>query len=345
LALALALLLPLLASCGDDLETSDTCEHGDQQRASADAPPTTARPEQAAPAQRAFQPVYCLDLADPFVLTVDRLVNDRRFVFGTTVPLYHVPVLIPEGLVRAEKIEDALPEPPSWAAQGGGWAPSVLARGEDFILYYTIKDAASGRQCISMAVSRDAEGPYTDSSKGPLVCPLDLGGAIDPSPFTAADGTTYLTWKNDGNCCGIPTRIWSQPLADDGRSFVGQPAELLRADQGWEGGIVEAPSMLVADGAYYLFYSANSWSSSAYGIGYATCQGPSGPCTKPLDRPWLGSSSDAAGPGGAEVFSDGDQVRMVFHAWIDGKVGYEQGGHRSLFTTAITIRDGAPVAG
>ena len=37
-------------------------------------------------------------------------------------------------------------------------------------------------------------------------------------------------------------------------------------------------------------------------------------------------------------------TRMVFHAWIDGKVGYAGGGHRGLFTTTISIVDGAPVA-
>jgi hypothetical protein len=35
---------------------------------------------------------------------------------------------------------------------------------------------------------------------------------------------------------------------------------------------------------------------------------------------------------------------MVFHAWINGKVDYDNGGHRSLFTTRITIEDGKPVA-
>ena len=85
--------------------------------------------------------------------------------------------------MRSEKVEDALPQLPAWAKDGGSWAPSVLARGETFVLYYTTTDAASGRQCISLAVADRPEGPYADTSTAPLVCPVEDGGAIDPSPF------------------------------------------------------------------------------------------------------------------------------------------------------------------
>ena len=333
-----------IASCGGDLHPSSTCEHSEQDRSTSRAPATTVAPEQPAAGQRSFEPVYCLDLADPYVLSVKRIISRRLYVFGTSIPLAHIPVLIPKGIVRAERIDDALPKPATWAKNTGGWAPSVLERDGSFVLYYTTTDAVSGRQCISLAVSTDPEGPYLDASAAPLVCPLDLGGAIDPSPFVDGDGKAYRYWKNDGNCCRHPTRVWVQPLADDGRSLTGAPAELLRADQPWEGGVVEAPSMLGIDGAYFLFYSANAWNTPAYGIGYATCAGPTGPCTKPLDHPWLGSSPQAAGPGGQEFFIDGrGRTRMVFHAWIDGKVGYANGGHRSLFTTGIGVVDGKPV--
>jgi hypothetical protein len=340
-----ALLSLVLVACGGGLKKSATCDHAEQQRSTAKRPTTPAAPEQEADGTRSFEPVYCLDLADPFVLSVKGTLTTKLFVFGTSVPLMHIPVLIPRGLLRAERVDDALPQPAAWAKDTGGWAPSVLQRGDTFVLYYTITERASGKQCISLAVADTAEGPYQDSSAAPLVCPVDLGGAIDPSPFVDADGTPYLYWKNDGNCCRIPTRLFVQKLAEDGRSVVSPPTELLRADQGWEGGVIEAPSMFEADGAHFLFYSANDWSSPAYGIGYATCASPTGPCTKVIDRPWLGTSSTAAGPGGQELYVDGSgATRMVFHAWIDGKVGYADGGHRGLFTTGISIVNGAPVA-
>ena len=44
--------------------------------------------------------------------------------------------------------------------------------------------------------------------------------------------------------------------------------------------------MMKYQSSYYLFYSANWWESSSYGIGYAVCSSPAGPCTKKtLDGP------------------------------------------------------------
>jgi len=48
------------------------------------------------------------------------------------------------------------------------------------------------RQCISRAVSDNPAGPFVDERSEPLVCQLELGGSIDPSPFVDADGTPYL---------------------------------------------------------------------------------------------------------------------------------------------------------
>ena len=344
--LALAMLV-VAAACSSDVPESATCdavEPGGSQLRS--APPPGA-PADVTPAEQQVSGarlVFCADLADPYVLTVDRPIGDRFFVFGTQTADKNIPVLITKGILRSEKVEDALPKLPAWANDGGSWAPSVLPRDGGFVLYYTTTDKASGRQCISLATSDDAEGPFVDISAGPLVCPVDLGGAIDPSPFVDADGNALLYWKNDGNCCGLPTQLWVQPLASDGRSLTGAPTALLGADQSWEGGVVEAPAMASLDGALFLFYSANAWNTPAYGIGYATCAAPTGPCTKVLDHPWLGSSDTAKGPGGQEIFLDGkDRPRMVFHAWQGDKVGYLNGGYRSVFTAGLDVVDGHPV--
>jgi hypothetical protein len=286
--------------------------------------------------------VFCADLADPFVLSVDRPIGKRLFVFGTQTPDANIPVLITKGIVRSEKVEDALPALPAWAKDGGSWAPSVLAADDGFVLYYTTTEAASGLQCISRATGSRAEGPFTDRSRRPLVCPTDLGGAIDPSPFVADDGASYLLWKADGNCCGLPTRIYSQPLSEDGLQLAGPPQELLASTQAWEAGVVEAPAMVEHDGRLSLFYSGNFWDSASYAIGYASCDTPLGPCRKPLDQPWLASSPQAAGPGGQEFFRDAGGLHMVFHAWLHGTVGYHRGSFRSLHAVPITFREGAP---
>lgn len=339
------------------LQPSATCEEGPEALGDLRFRSPPPEHERAAPADRAggagdarpafrvstAEPIYCADFADPFVLRSGAAIGSRLFVYATNTPDALVPVLASGSVLRGEEVGDALQALPAWAEPGAVWAPAVLARPDGtLVMYYTTTHRESGRQCISVAVGDDPMGPFVDRSSAPLICPIDLGGAIDPSPFVADDDTVHLLWKNDGNCCGVPSRIWSQPLVDDGTSVAGPAVELIGADQPWEGGVVEAPSMVRDDDVHLLFYSANAWDSADYAIGYARCDGPAGPCTKPDDQPWLSSSEDAAGPGGQELFTGPDGgLQMVFHAWPD-EVGYESGGRRSLFTVAVEVHKGQP---
>ena len=137
-----------------------------------------------------------------------------------------------------------------------------------------------------------------------FICPTAQGGAIDPSIFVATNGTPWLLWKADGDCCNLPTYIYSQQLSTDGLSTVGPPHELIGATQPWEGGLVEAPSMVQSGNTFWMFYSANLWGTPNYSIGIAECQSVTGPCTKPLDRAWHTSTNSANGQGygGSEFF-------------------------------------------
>lgn len=288
-------------------------------------------------------PVFCADLADPSVARIDDTIGSRVFVYGTNTDTAHVPVFIARSVLRSERIEDALPALPPWAAPGGTWAPSVHQIEDRLVMHYTVTERASGLQCISVATSQEAAGPFEDTSAGPLVCPRDQGGAIDPSVVETPDRGLFLLWKNDGNCCGSPVAIHAQPLTPDGLTVTGPARPLLTPTQPWEGSIVEAPAMVEHDGSYLLFYSANAWNSGDYAIGYATCDSPQGPCTKPLAGPWLSSSAEAAGPGGQDLLIDGDgHFRMVFHAWQPDRIGYDVGGFRSLYVVDLSIVDGAP---
>jgi beta-xylosidase len=177
-----------------------------------------------------------------------------------------------------------------------------------------------------------------DRSTSPFICPAG-GGAIDPEPFIDSDGRAYLLWKNyDGR-----TGIMGQELAADGLSRVGPARILAVADQPWEDGIVEAPTLLAVDGTYYLFYSGNRWATADYAIGYAVCASPLGPCGKPAAGPWLASSASAQGPGSPSAFTDEHRdTWLAFHSWVKGKVGYPQGA-RNLFVVPFAIVDGRPV--
>jgi hypothetical protein len=296
-------------------------------------------------------PIFAGDFADPYVLAD----GGDLYAYATDTVDANVPVLrLDRGdLSSAEYLGDALPQLPTWTTKGFQWAPSVWARPDGrFVLYYATPVASPGygaatRQCISRGVSGSPAGPFVDDSTGPMICPLDEGGAIDPSVFVDADGTPYLVWKNDGNCCDLPTRVYSQRLTDDGTAVAGDPVELVRNDQPWEGDVVEGPSMVRfqppgGERRYVLFYSANDWDSADYAVGVAVCDSIAGPCTKPPGGPWLASTQDFSGPGGQEFFESGGNVWMVHHGFLPGQAG-TPGGERRLYLDEIRFEGADPV--
>jgi hypothetical protein len=196
--------------------------------------------------------------------------------------------------------------------------------------------------CISRATSSSPAGPFVDDSSSAFVCPVAKGGAIDPSVFVAPDGTPWLLWKSDGDCCDLPTTLYSQELSADGLSVVGPAHPLLGATQSWEGHLVEAPSMIENGNTYWLFYSANLWGTDDYGIGVARCASVTGPCSKPLDHAWLSSSGGGLqsdpGPGGQEFFQAGGLIWMVHHGLAPGQSGNE--AQRRLYADLIAFPRG-----
>lgn len=291
-------------------------------------------------------PVYAGDFPDPYVLRVGEGSSAVFYAFSTNAGGENVPVLRSAGsLAQWQRAGDALPKLPDWAAAGRSltWAPSVLARGDRYVLYYTTHAVKADTQCISRAVASQPQGPYSDDSSQPLICQVDLGGSIDPSPFVDADGKAYLYWKNDGNSRNAKSSLWVQPLSEDGLSLTGQPTELFYRDEAWEMPTIEGPSMLLDQGQYFLFYSAGSYDSDNYSMGYATCQSATGPCQKAEGGPWVKSQGTVRGPGGGEVFRDGQgQLWMAYHAWTLPKIGYPEGA-RSFHIDRLSIKDGKPV--
>jgi beta-xylosidase len=267
------------------------------------------------------------------------------YAFATNAGSTNVQVMSSADLVEWNTLPDALPNLPTWAARGFTWAPSVLVGPTGYVLFYTVRMRNTGRQAISLAQSSDPQGPYVDASVAPLIFQRSLGGSIDPSPFVDADGSLYLLWKADANAVGQRASLWMQPIAGDGVSLVGSPTRLLDFDAPWEDPLIEAPSLVLVDGTYYLFYSANWWNSEWYGIGYATASNVLGPYTKvTTDGPWFASDAGVAGPGGQEWFTDASgQLCMAYHGWQPGRVGYP-GGARSLRLTKVSFASGSPVA-
>jgi beta-xylosidase len=267
-----------------------------------------------ASASSAWTPVFGKDFPDPTVLAY----GGAFYAYSTQVWLYNVPgASSSDTLSWAGYNEDVMPSLAPWVAWGSGWAPTVERNvSGQFVMFYTAKDAQYDTQCIGRAVSSSPGGPFEDSNSRPVICTPSLGGDIDPDIFTAADGTSYLYYKNDGNSIGTYDAIWEVPLDQEFNVTSYHANEVLQADQPWQQGIIEGPDMFFMNGAYYLLYSAGPYYESSSGIGYALCASPAGPCYDSPDNPVLSTGSSVTGPSGPDVFlGPNGTLELAFAAW------------------------------
>jgi beta-xylosidase len=308
-------------------------------------------PSGTSPDATQFQnPVIDRNYADPFVLRAD----DMYYAFATGDLTYNIQVSTSDDLVTWSPRREALRTLPFWqpSAKGLTWAPEVVQTSAGFVMHYTARDVQAGRQCLAVAVAEKPEGPYVDSSDAPLTCQYDLGGSIDSSPFQDADGRRYLLWKSDGNCCAIPVRFFIADLSEDGLTLTSPARELngLTADRAWEGTLIEAPTLVLNDGRYYLFFSANDYNSRDYAVGYATADAIEGPYTDAAENPILSTQvpfgsppGDPAGPGHQSIVADDeDDLWLVYHAWDSGRIGDSLGGRRAMWIDELVFEAGKP---
>jgi beta-xylosidase len=294
-------------------------------------------------------PVLADDFPDPFVLRA----GDSYYAYATTDAAQHLQLASSPDLVHWTELDDPLPKIAGWSS-GDTWAPEVSKTTAGYVLYYTAHDPDlrrpdnNGSQCITVAVAKDPKGPFVDETKKPLGCQPDMGGSIDATAFRDADGSRYLIWKNDGNCCSLPTRFWIQRLSADGLALEGKPTDMgVVNDEPWEGGVIEAPTLIRHGSSYYLFYSANNYDSEFYSVGYATSAKVTGPYRDAPENPILASAwnhppkSRARGPGHQSIVQDDDgELWMTYHAWDQDAVGYENFGQRAMWIDPLVF-DGA----
>lgn len=282
-------------------------------------------------------PVIDQDFPDPDVLDV----NGTYFAYATNGNYMNVQVARSKDLEKWTVLdEDALPKLPKWIIPGKTWAPEVtqISPGS-FVMYFTGANFRPSRQCIGVATATKPTGPFTVQGDGMLVCPAEEGGAIDASTYSE-NGTTYLLWKNDGNCCGLDTWLSIAPLTADGLALAGPGQKLVKQTLPWEGALVEAPTLVKHGATYYLFYSSNTYGDDKYAIGYATAPSLAGPWTK-SDEPFLSTAFDDGlfrGPGGQDVVRapDGSDW-LVFHGW-DTDFTY-----RAVYAEPLEWRSSGPV--
>ncbi|MDG4825243.1 family 43 glycosylhydrolase [Asanoa sp. WMMD1127] len=235
---------------------------------------------------------------------------------------------------------NALPTLGAWASGGLTWAPDVSVRADGrYLLYYTARSTATGRQCIGAALATSPLGPFSPVGSGPLVCNAGEGGDIDASSFTDSTGLRYLLYKDDGNAIGQPTSLWLQRVAADGVTLQGARVELLRSGRSEENGVIEAPALTKVGNSYVLFYSLGGYGGDAYQTSYATATALTGPYTKAYRSLLTTASLDGAvrGPGGADVVRESGGDHIVFHGWINNNTA------RGMYVAALGWSGGYPV--
>jgi beta-xylosidase len=339
---------------------SSTATHAPATATDAPASPRPTAPPSATPSEPApsivgdtfTNPVIGRNFPDPHVIRA----NDMYFAYSTTSAGINIRYARSADLVEWEIVGEALPALASWSgptplfddvAHKATWAPAVAQVGDGFVMYYTTPALDMPRpdrkpsQCIGVATSDSPDGPFVDSSGAPIVCQSDLGGSIDATHFLDDDGTQYLLWKNDGNCCGIPTRFYIQELSDEGLELVGEPTDMgISNDLLWERFVIEAPTLWKHEETYYLFYSGNDFASADYAVGYATSTDVLGPYTDAPENPILRTKPPAAGPGHQSIVTDDDgDLWMTYHAWDYSFIGYPQ-GRRAMWIDELVFENG-----
>ncbi|HNT37408.1 MAG TPA: family 43 glycosylhydrolase, partial [bacterium] len=167
------------------------------------------------------------------------------------------------------------------------------------------------------------KGPFEDAS-APLI--KDASSYIDAHVyFDETSGRHYFYVCRMGNG---PGAIWSARLSEDLLSLDTELTMVFSPDQPYDFGWVEAPFIVKHRDTYYMTYSRNGFSSSLYGVCYATAPSPMGPWTKFDRNPILTRTHEVSGPGHNCLVNspDGRELFIAYHTHLS----FAGGGHRQL---------------
>ncbi|KAA8482879.1 glycosyl hydrolase family 43 [Arcticibacter tournemirensis] len=242
-------------------------------------------------------------LGDPFIMLYDNV----YYAYGTNAE-DGIEVYTSEDLEYWKKAENlALHKSNSWGDKWF-WAPEVyyIKEKNKFFMYYT----ANEHICVATADS--PLGPFIQPEKKPM---LESEKCIDNSLFIDSEGKPWLYFDrfNDG------LNIWVAELESDLTTIkTSTMRKCINVSQEWETvwpRVNEGPFVMKHNGLYYMTYSANSYESQFYGIGFATAASPNGPWTKYASNPIFQKPQDLVGVGHSAMFKDkSGKQRIIFHA-------------------------------
>lgn len=247
-------------------------------------------------------------LADPFIM----LHEDVYYAYGTGSDV-GIEVMVSDDLKEWKRVDNergslALHKDDSYGDKWF-WAPEVYYVNGKFYMYY------SAEEHICVATSDSPLGPFVQEEKKPM---LEGEKSIDNSLFIDDDGTPYLFFDrfNDG------LNIWVAELEDDLMTIKQETLHpCIHVSQEWEEvwpRVNEGAFVVKHEGVYYMTYSANSYESQFYGVGYATATDIMGEWTKYPDNPLLQKPGNLVGVGHSAMFRDREgNLMKVFHAHHD----------------------------
>lgn len=253
-------------------------------------------------ASKAQSPV---PLGDPFIL----LYEGKYYAYGTYAP-DGIAVFVSDDLKnwsvpKNAKNSLALNKDDVYADHWF-WAPEVYFVNGRFYMYY------SANEHICVATSKSPLGPFKQEIKKPM---LEDEKGIDNSLFIDDDGKAYLSFVrfNDGN------NVWIAELEDDLKTIKKETiSKCIHVSQPWEEvwpRVNEGSFIIKHKGIYYMTYSANSYESPFYGVGFATAKNIFGPWEKYEGNPILQKPGNLVGVGHSALFKDENgQLRIVFHS-------------------------------
>ena len=239
---------------------------------------------------------------DPFIM----LYNGTYYAYGTSSP-DGILVYTSDDLKtwRVPERRLALHKADVWANRRF-WAPEVYHIKGKFYMYY------SADEHICAAVADNPLGPFRQEEQKPMI---EGEKCIDNSLFIDDDGKAYLYFDrfNDG------LNIWVAELKDNLTEIKPETMKpCIHVSQEWETvfpRVNEGSFVIKHRDLYYMTYSANSYESPFYGVGFATAKSPTGVWTKYDRNPIYQNVGELVGIGHSAMFTDkaGD-LRIVFHS-------------------------------
>jgi beta-xylosidase len=254
-------------------------------------------------------PVYDRDFPDPFVLRS----GDRFYAFATHSGGHGFQVMESPDLVRWTHRGTAFTPP--WSNEHL-WAPEVIRYRDRYYMTYSARNPQTKRHDIGVATAAAPAGLYTHQAI--LVRGDDSRvGVIDTTVFIDADGTPYLAYVLEA-----PNRILLRRLAPDLLKVEGATTELVRPDRPWERDINEAPTLLLRNGVYHLFFSVGWFQSNKADASYAVCHA----AARSLRGPYVKDPAPLLATVPGKVYGPGHQCLitlpggeewLAYHAWDD----------------------------